>query len=84
MAFGGNCRASSNNNNSNGNTSVNQRRKKSDYCWNFNKGITCKYGKKCHFIECCSYCDAANHGVYQCSKLKEKTEAVGSSPMNKI
>ena len=45
------------------------RKKKPSYCWNFNKGIQCKYGKKCRFIERCSYCDAGSHGVVQCPKL---------------
>ena len=48
------------------------RRRKSDYCWNFNKGIACKYGKKCRFIERCSYCDADSHGVVKCPKLEKK------------
>ena len=29
---------------------------KSPYCWNFNKGVKCKFGNKCKFIERCSYC----------------------------
>ena len=33
------------------------RRNKSDYCWNFNKGVPCKFGAKCKFIERCKYCD---------------------------
>ena len=45
---------------------------KPDYCWNFNKGIRCKFGKKCRFIERCSYCDSTNHGVYSCHKLQKK------------
>ena len=45
------------------------KKKEPDYCWNWNKGIPCKYGKKCHFVERCSYCDAATHGVNQCPKL---------------
>ena len=47
-------------------------RRKSDYCWNFNKGIPCKFGSKCRFIERCSYCDAPGHGVIACPKLDKK------------
>ena len=49
------------------------KRKKPDYCWNWNKGIACKYGKKCRFIERCSYCDSANHGLNQCPKAADKS-----------
>ena len=57
------------------------KKKKSDFCWNFNKGVVCKYGKKCHFIEHCSYCDRASHGVYQCPKLdKKEVTSTGGSP----
>ena len=54
-------------------------KKKSDYCWNFNKGVPCKFGTKCKFIERCKYCDAASHGVHACPKLQKKNEggAVG-------
>ena len=48
------------------------RRTKSDYCWNFNKGIKCKWGKNCRFIEHCSYCDSSSHGVNTCPKLEKK------------
>ena len=46
--------------------------KKSRYSLNFNKGVPCKFGAKCRFIECCSYCDAGDHGVHECKKLKVK------------
>ena len=49
-------------------------RKKKDYCWNWNKEVPCKYGKKCHFIEQCSFCDSNAHGVNQCPKVVEKKE----------
>ena len=49
-------------------------RKKKDYCWNWNKGIPCKYGKKCRFIEHCSFCDSNAHGVNQCPKVAEMKE----------
>ena len=49
-------------------------RKKPDYCWSFNKGIKCKFGCSCHFIECCSYCDSGAHGVISCPKLGHKEE----------
>ena len=57
--------SSSSNNNSG-------RRKSSDYCWNFNKGIPCKFGKKCRFIERCKYCDSTAHGIHVCPKLEAK------------
>ena len=47
-------------------------RRKTDYCWNFNKGIKCRYGSKCKFTERCSYCDSASHGVHACHKLDKK------------
>ena len=50
-------------------------RKKSDYCWNFNKGVPCKFGSKCKFIERCKYCDSPSHGVNSCIKLQKKNEA---------
>ena len=46
------------------------KRRKSDYCWNYNKGVKCKFGAKCRFIERCSYCDAGNHSLYNCPKKK--------------
>ena len=49
-----------------------QRKRKSNYCWSFNKGMKCKFGSKCKFIERCSYCDAASHGVHNCPKLAGK------------
>ena len=49
-------------------------RKKPDYCWNFNKGIPCKFGTKCKFIERCKYCDSPSHGVHNCFKLMKKNE----------
>ena len=51
------------------------KKKKADYCWNFNKGITCKYGKKCRFVERCSYCDADSHGIVKCPKLEKDKKA---------
>ena len=41
---------------------------KNDYCWNFNKGVKCKFGSKCKFIERCSYCDSGAHGLNTCTK----------------
>ena len=63
--------------------------KKPEYCWNFNKGIKCKYGKKCCFVEHCNYCDLPAHGVNVCTKLdgkeslgmkKKLAEAAGAGP----
>ena len=39
------------------------KKKKSDYCWAFNKGIKCKFGSSCRYIERCSYCDSGAHAV---------------------
>ena len=47
---------------------------KPDYCWNFNKGLRCKFAGRCKFIERCSYCDSTNHGVYSCHKLQRNKE----------
>ena len=61
-----------------GNTKV--FRKKNDYCWSFNRGSKCKFGKRCKFIKRCSYCDAPSHGLVNCNKLdkEEKDTALGS------
>ena len=45
---------------------------KPDYCWNFNKGIKCKFGSKCKFIERCSYCDSPSHPIISCRKAQKK------------
>ena len=58
-----------------GNSSSNPikvRRNKSDYCWNFSKGVPCKFGAKCKFVERCKYCDSPSHGVHACQKLQKK------------
>ena len=52
---------------------------KRQYCWNFNRGLTCKYGKKCRFIERCKYCDNASHGINTCPKLAKDTGNVGTN-----
>ena len=57
-----------------GSSVVSHKKKKSDYCWNFNKGINCKYGKKCRFIERCSYCDSDSHGVVKCPKVEKRLQ----------
>ena len=58
----------------------NSRRNKSDYCWNFNKGLKCKFGKACRYVERCSYCDSPLHGMVSCPKLgghlQHKKEAI--------
>ena len=61
-----------NGNNNSNNNPMQVRRNKSDYCWNFNKGVPCKFGAKCKFIERCKYCDSPTHGVNACSKLQKK------------
>ena len=50
-----------------------QKRNKSDYCWNFNKGVPCKFSNKCKFVEKCKYCDSSAHGVHACPKLQKRT-----------
>ena len=52
--------------------SNNLKGKKPTYCWNFNKGVPCKYGKKCRFIKRCSYCDSPEHALLSCPKLVGK------------
>ena len=59
-------------NSSTGNSSMQVKRNKSDYCWNFNRGVPCKFGAKCKFIERCKYCDSPSHGVNACQKLQKK------------
>ena len=54
-------------------------KKKSDYCWSFNKGIKCKWAKNCKFIECCKYCDSSAHGVNVCPKLDRKSDSANTS-----
>ena len=49
---------------------------KPDYCWNFNRGVICKYGKNCRFIERCSFCDASSHGLNTCAKAAAKDAAL--------
>ena len=39
------------------------------YCWSFNRGLKCKYGSNCRYIERCSFCDATTHGVNVCPKM---------------
>ena len=51
----------------------NQTKKKTNYCWAWNKEF-CNRGKKCHFVDRCSYCDAGDHGLNKCWKLKEDTK----------
>ena len=55
------------------------KRNKSDYCWNFNKGVPCKFGSKCKFIERCKYCDSPSHGVNACTKLQKKEASRGAT-----
>ena len=40
------------------------KKSKGDYCWSFNRGQVCRFGRNCRFIERCSYCDSPSHGVY--------------------
>ena len=68
-------KSGSNGNNGGGGHKGPRSKKKPDYCWNFNKGLVCRYGNRCRFIERCSYCDSPSHGVINCNKL-EKKEAI--------
>ena len=73
-------------NHSNNNNSVNagsKERTKPDYCWNFNKDIPCRFGKKCMFIERCSYCDSPSHPVINCAKLKQKKNKAKAGKIGK-
>ena len=69
-------RLSSNNgfghSNSQSNSDNKKGTKKSRYCWNWNKGMKCKFGNKCRFMERCSYCDSNSHGLYNCPKAQKK------------
>ena len=58
------------------------RRNKSDYCWNFNRGVPCKFGSKCKFIERCKYCDSPSHGVNACVKLQKKENTKTNTQAN--
>ena len=69
-----------NGNNRSGNVSSGKRNKP-DYCWNFNKGVPCKFGPKCKFVERCKYCDSPAHGVHVCPKLQKKGEQSGNKPV---
>ena len=65
--------SSANSNNNNLIASVGPKKKsKSNYCWNFNKGVKCKYGNRCRFVERCSYCDSPGHPIVNCPKASEK------------
>ena len=76
----GNFQLGSSNNSKSGNKNG---KRKSDYCWNFNKGVPCKFGARCKFIERCSFCDSANHGIHACVKAQAKNEANGGQEENK-
>ena len=43
-----------------------------DYCWAFNRGLRCKFGTNCRYIERCSFCDATNHGYNICPKVENR------------
>ena len=58
--------------NNKGKGSGQSKSKKPRYCWGFNKGVPCKFGKSCTYIERCSYCDSGAHGVNACPKLNKK------------
>ena len=79
--FGNSSSYSCNNSNNHTSSKGGVRRKsgnKSDYCWNFNKGVKCKFGKSCKFIERCSFCDSPNHGIHVCQKFEKSTGAAAS------
>ena len=55
---------------------------KSDYCWNFNKSVKCKFGNKCRFIECCNFCDSPTHGIHACHKYKKSQAAASDKKLS--
>ena len=61
---------------------TNKQDKKNRYCSNWNKGVKCKFGKSCHFVERSSYCDSSSHGLYNCPKAdkKDKEKILQSQP----
>ena len=69
-------------NNTHNSNPMQVRRNKSDYCWNFNRGVPCRFGSKCKFIERCKYCDSPTHGVNACHKLQRKEGARGGNSSN--
>ena len=58
-----------------GNNNKNQGSAKPNYCWKYNKNGKCKFGNNCHFVNRCSYCDAGNHGLYNCPRKAEATNS---------
>ena len=58
------------------------RRKSTDYCWSFNKGVRCKYGNECRYIERCSYCDSGSHEINSCHKADKKAKDKFNAKMN--
>ena len=50
------------------------KKRKADYCKNFNKGLVCRYGKKCRFTERCSICNSADHPIIKCPQLFNKSD----------
>ena len=84
--YTGTGQATGGNNNNNNKNSGRKGKRKSDYCWNWNKGIPCKFGKNCRFIERCSFCDGGNHGLYNCHKAaaansNKEVESVSMTPL---
>ena len=51
-----------------------EKKRKADYCKNFNKGLVCRYGKKCRFTERCSHCNSADHPLIKCPQLFNKLD----------
>ena len=58
-------------------------KRKTDYCWSFNRGNKCKFGKRCKFIERCSCCDSPFHGLVNCEKLDKKDKDNALAGLNK-
>ena len=59
------------------NNNNNNQAAKTDYCWRYNKNGKCKFGVNCRYINKCSYCDATNHGLYNCIKKTDLTAKQG-------
>ena len=49
----------------------NNRKRKGDACWRYNRNDTCN-AATCHFEHKCSYCCSYNHSMVDCPKLKGK------------
>ena len=49
-------------------------RKRTKYCWKFNKMPPCPDGRNCKFPHRCYFCDGYNHGINICTKREKKEQ----------